>query len=136
MAGRTIVVWLGLLILAIANGGLRESLLKPWLGAPTGQTVSLLVLCVAILGMTWLTIHWLHPSNSRQALGIGGAWALLTAGFEFLAGHYLFRRPWGVLLADYNLLRGEIWILVPVTLLLAPLLIAQARGAFHPPSEN
>jgi hypothetical protein len=45
----------------------------------------------------------------------------MTLGFEFLAGHYLFGKPWPVLVADYNLLRGRVWLFVPLVTLLAPL---------------
>jgi hypothetical protein len=52
----------------------------------------------------------------------------LTLAFEFLAGHYLFGNPWSKLLADYNLLRGHIWVLVLITTAFGPLLSAYGRG--------
>lgn len=45
---------------------------------------------------------------------------ILTLGFEFLAGHYLFGSSWEKLLADYNVARGRIWLLIPIVTLLAP----------------
>jgi hypothetical protein len=51
---------------------------------------------------------------------VGILWAVLTVAFEFLAGHYAFGHPWPELLADYDLLRGRVWLLVLVTTLVAP----------------
>jgi len=39
----------------------------------------------------------------------------LTVAFEFLAGHYVFGTPWHQLVADYNIFRGRIWVLVLIT---------------------
>jgi hypothetical protein len=41
--------------------------------------------------------------------------------FELLAGHYVFGNSWEKLLADYNLFRGRIWVLVLIVILFAPL---------------
>jgi hypothetical protein len=48
-------------------------------------------------------------------------WLLLTLAFEFLAGHSLFGKPWDMLLADYDVVRGRIWVLVLMSTLLAPM---------------
>jgi hypothetical protein len=53
---------------------------------------------------------------------------VLTLAFEFLAGHYLFGAPWPQLLADYNVLRDRIWVLVLATTALAPWLTARSHG--------
>jgi hypothetical protein len=53
---------------------------------------------------------------------------VLTLAFEFLAGHYLFGHPWATLLADYNLARGRIWLLVLVATLLGPVLAYAVRS--------
>jgi hypothetical protein len=46
---RAIAIWLLLLVLAIANGALREAVLTPRLGADAGHRVSTLTLCALIL---------------------------------------------------------------------------------------
>jgi len=55
-------------------------------------------------------------------------WLLLTLAFEFGFGHYVFGKPWSVLLADYRLDQGRIWTLVPVITLLAPWLAGRWKG--------
>jgi hypothetical protein len=136
MLRRSLVVWLGLLVLAIANGGVREALITPSMGASAGHVISTMTLCAAILLLSWLTIGWIRPRSSGDAWAIGGLWFGLTVAFEFLAGHYLFGNPWSRLLEDYNVFRGRVWVLVLLTTALAPFLCARARGLIPSPHET
>ena len=116
---RALAVWLLLLILAVLNGGLRDTQLSPRLGDTVGRGISTLLLCGLIVLATWLTIGWIRPGGSREALAVGALWVALTLAFEFGVGHYGFGKPWPELLADYDLSRGRSWIAgVVVTLLL------------------
>lgn len=124
---RAFLVWLALLVLAVVNGGLREAWLIPRIGGAAGHAVSSLSLSGAILVVSWLTMGWIYPASARDAFLIGLAWLALTLAFEFLAGHYLFRKPWNELLVDYDIMSGRIWVLVLVTTMFAPLLTAYTR---------
>ena len=126
MVLRALAVWIFLLLLAVLNGGLRESWLVPALGPLRGHQASTLLLSALILGATWVTFEWLGLGSAREALLVGALWLALTLAFEFLAGHFLFHRPWPVLLADYDLSQGRIWILVLVVTFLAPTLCRRA----------
>jgi len=117
---RAFAVWLILLLLAVLNGGLREGFLVPRLGAKAAHVVSTLLLSALILGATAPTIGWIAPADERAALGVGALWLGLTLAFEFLGGHFLFQKPWSVLVADYDLTRGRIWVLVLIVTTLAP----------------
>ena len=125
---RSVVVWCAFVAVAIVNGGLRDAVLTPRLGEFGGHITSTILLCAALLVVTWLTIGWIRPAKSTEALLIGGGWVLMTVAFEFLAGHYVFRTPWARLLADYNLVGGRIWLLVLATSAFAPLIMARARN--------
>jgi hypothetical protein len=127
---RSVVVWCIFVVLAILNGALRNAVLTPRLGEFRGHITSTVILCAAILIVTWLTIGWIRPVKSSDALLIGGGWVLMTVAFEFLAGHYVFRTALTTLLADYDLFAGRVWVLVLVTTALAPLLMARARDTF------
>ena len=120
MLGRALIVWCALAVLAIINGGIRERLLTPRLSPRSGHVVSTLSLCALIGIVAWLTLPWLSPQTHGQAWLVGAAWVLWTVAFEFLAGRYVFGYPWQRLVADYDLRRGRIWVLVLVTNLLAP----------------
>lgn len=128
MIWRAIVVWFAVLALASLNGAARQAWLIPRLGPEPGRALSTVILCGLLLLLTWLTIGWIRPASTGQALGVGVLWLVLTLAFEFLAGHYVFGSPWAVLLEDYDLTRGRIWIAVLVVALLAPVWMARLRG--------
>ena len=120
MFARALGVWLGILVLAVLNGAVRDLIVTPQLGEPTGHIASTIVLCVLIALVTRASIRWIGPASRMDAALIGTSWLTLTLSFELLAGHYLFGNSWARLLADYNVRRGRIWPLVLVTVLLAP----------------
>jgi hypothetical protein len=119
---RALAVWCLLLVLAVLNGGVRDTWLSPPLGDAIGRAVSSILLSLVILFATWLTIGWIGPTTAGQAMAVGALWVGLTLAFEFGVGHYGFGTSWDELFADYDLLRGRIWILVLLTTLVAPLL--------------
>ncbi len=116
---RGLMIWLGLVVLAVANCTLRTLALNPWLGERAGHVVSTLLLCLLLMAAALLTMGWIGPRSRADVLWIGGFWLVPTVAFAFLAGHYLFRNPWSKLLAYCNLLRGGIWVLVLITTFLA-----------------
>jgi hypothetical protein len=128
MLVRAFVVWIVLLVTAIANGAVRELAFVPRIGEAAGHILSTLTLCAAIPLLSWLTIGWIRPVSARDAWTVGGVWLSLTLAFEFLAGHYVFGHPWRRLLADYDVSRGRIWVLVLVTTVVAPVVTSAARG--------
>jgi hypothetical protein len=133
MTLRAIAVWFAIVPIAITNGAVREILIAPAAGPAAGHVISTMMLCAAILLVTWITIGWMRPASLRDAARIGITWLALTLAFEFLAGHYMFGTPWDRLLADYNLAEGRVWILVPITTALAPWLTARARHVVSQP---
>jgi hypothetical protein len=102
--------------------------LAPRLGDTLARALSTLSLSAMILLATWYTVTWIGPHTTGRALLVGLLWLLLTLAFEFLAGHYLFHKPWSTLLADYDLRRGRIWIMVLVITFAAPLWLGRLRG--------
>ena len=130
---RAFVAWLALMVLAIANGTFREAVLAPRLGPGGAHLASTLILCLLIVLLSWVLIGWIAPASTADALRVSGLWLLLTLAFEFGFGRLVVGRSWQELLADYNVLRGRVWILVLITIVLAPPLAARARGLLGPP---
>jgi hypothetical protein len=128
---RALAVWFGILVLANLNGAARQVLLIPRLGETAGRAVSTLILSGGVVVLTWLTIRWIGPGSTGDGIRIGVLWLGLTLGFEFLVGHYVFGNPWSVLLADYDVSRGRIWIVVLVLTLVAPLWTARLTGVLR-----
>ena len=131
MTLRATAVWVLLLVIAILNGGVRERWITPRWGPRTGHIASTLMLAALIFLTTWLNVRWLRLSTPGDALRVGILWLVLTLAFELIAGHYLFRRSWPSLWAEYDLSRGRIWVLVPLVTFLAPLLAGYPRGLFR-----
>ena len=125
---RAVLVWLIILLLAILNGGLRQELLIPRLGEQVGRVLSPIILAVLVLLAAWIFTPWIRPATTRDAWLVGLFWLGLTLAFEFLAGHYLFGDPWERLLAEYNVARGRLWVFVPMTTLIAPVLVRRFRS--------
>ncbi|MEA3364709.1 MAG: hypothetical protein U9Q79_03625 [Candidatus Hydrogenedentes bacterium] len=123
------VVWVVLLVLAILNAGVRENVYQPRLGEQTGHVIST-VLFVAFIWTviySFLTLLKKVPSTP-QLWTLGAAWAAATVAFEFLFGHYIVGLSWSRLFHDYNILKGRIWVLVLLSLLVAaPVLGALMR---------
>jgi hypothetical protein len=100
---------------------------SPWLEASAGHIISTFILCGVVLLGSLLLVRRLALKDTSVLLGVGALWIILTVAFEFGFGHYVMEHPWSLLFADYNLLRGRIWILVPVTTLCGPLLMARVQ---------
>jgi len=54
-------------------------------------------------------------------------WLVLTLLFEFGFGRYR-GNSWEKLFTDYNLLKGRLWILIPLWLAIAPYLFFKLRN--------
>jgi hypothetical protein len=128
MLTRALAVWFVMLVVASANGALRQAVLIPSLGDVAGRAISTVALATLIALLTWITIGWIHPRSKGDAWRIGAMWVALTLAFEFLAGHYLFGTPWPALLEDYDVGQGRIWILVLIVTATTPRVAAGARA--------
>ncbi|WP_436935163.1 hypothetical protein [Halovenus marina] len=115
-------VWLVLAVIAVLNGGLRETVLIPRVGEYAGHVISTALLVAAILVVSFLYFQWTTLAYARAELVLVGVlWTVLTVGFEFLVG-YVEGTPVSVTLGQYNVFAGQVWIAVPLTLLVSPLL--------------
>ncbi len=129
---RSLAVWLLILVLAVLNGAVRDGWLVPRLGDPLARALSSVTLSALVFLTTFATVSWIRPVTARQAWWLGTLWVVLTLAFEFLAGHYAFRRSWSELLVDYNLRQGRIWVLVLVTTFVSPWSTARLRHLIRP----
>jgi len=118
---RASLLWLAFLALAILAGALRQFLLAPAMGDLPARAVCTVLLCVLYYAAIRAFVLRLRIDGTSTRLFLGIFWSGLTLAFEFGIG--LARGlSWDAMLADYNMLEGRLWPLVPLTLLLAPLL--------------
>ncbi len=120
---KSLLIWLSFIPVAILNGGLREYVLLRTIGEKWALPVSGIILSVCIFLITWLLlprITQIRTSKYCWLTGIG--WALLTIAFEFATG-LAGGNTVAELLAAYNPLTGNLWLLVLATTLLSPIIV-------------
>lgn len=117
---KAVAVWFGIALLAVANGVLRELFLNKKLGERYGHVLSTLLLSAVVFVVAFLSRRWIGIGSIGEAWLLGVVWVAMTLAFEFLAGHYVFGNPWEKILADYNVAKGRVWLLVPICTLFAP----------------
>src|SRR5919202_7098753 len=104
--------WLGATVIAIVNGIARRALYEERVGPMAAHYSATAVLLVLLGGYMWLLARrWPIPTR-RTAVLIGGAWTALTIVFEFGLGRYVAGESWATLLQQYNLSRGNVWVLI------------------------
>ena len=115
-------IWVLMAIVAVLNGGFREVVLIPRVGEYLGHVLSTALLVIIILSISFGYFQWTAVEYTQvELLLVGVLWTVLTVGFEFLVG-YIENTPVSVTLGQYNVFAGQVWILVPLTLLFSPLL--------------
>ncbi len=117
-------------VVAVANGVFREVAIVPRMGDYSGHLLSTALLIAAILALSYGYFSRSRIDYRRaELLAVGVIWVVLTVGFEFLVGH-LEGIPVEDTLAQYDVLAGQVWVLVPLALFLAPLVFGS--GARNP----
>jgi hypothetical protein len=127
LAAKALTLWLAIAGLAVVNGWLREAVLIPLLGRTPGLVLSGLLLCALILWITLLALAWLRARRRSQLIGIGATWLMHTLVFEFSLGR-LQGKSWPALFEAYTFKDGNLWLLVLLVTLVAPVLAARWRS--------
>ena len=125
---RAALVWLAILVLAIANGALREGLLIPRFGRTPGLVASGLLLSALVLLVAFATLGWIAPASPSLAWAVGALWLAMTLAFEFGFGGLVQHKPLHELLAAYRFEDGNLWPMVLLVVLVAPALAQRLRG--------
>ena len=115
-------VWAVMAVVAVVNGGFREVVLIPRLGDYPGHVASTALLVAAILLVSLAYFSRTPIAYERvELVAIGALWTVLTVGFEFAVG-YVEGTPVSVTVGQYDVFAGQVWIAVPIALLVSPLL--------------
>ena len=119
---KSLLVWVCFIPVAILNGGLREHVLARALGEKWALPLSGIILSACIFLITWLLLpRAVKALSSKDSLRIGICWVFLTIAFEFVSG-LAGGSTITELLAAYNPLTGNLWLLVLATTLLSPVM--------------
>ncbi|WP_440997063.1 hypothetical protein [Arhodomonas sp. SL1] len=124
---KALAIWVGILVLAVLNGVLREAVLFPAMGTRIAMVLSGVILSALILAMAYLMLPWLSVSGWVELVGVGLGWLALTLVFEFSFGLWQ-GKSWPTMLEAYTFKDGNIWPIVLLVIALAPYLAAKVRG--------
>jgi ABC-type transporter Mla MlaB component len=122
------VAWLGLMLLAILNGILRERAYAPLMSELGAHQLSSLILIALSALYAWSLTGIYRIQSAGHALLIGLIWLGMTVGFEFAFGYYVMGHPWEKLMHDYDMLSGRLWLLVLLWTAIAPCLFYRLRA--------
>ena len=125
------ILWLGMALFAIANGYIGETYVTPKLGNYGSHTYKTLSFIPIIF-----LVSWFYALQTRGELWLTSAlfvscfWIGLTILFEFFFGHYVLGNSWEVLIADYRIWQGRLWLLILISEVIAPLTMAWLINRF------
>ncbi len=113
--------WFGMMVLAIINGGLRDFAYKQRIGDLPAHQISTVVLIILLAAYTWVLTRIWPIKSASQAWIIGATWLLMTEAFEIGMG-LAAGDSWSELFHAYNIFAGQVWILIPLWVLVGPYL--------------
>jgi hypothetical protein len=116
-----LLLWFPMLLIAILNGAMRESWLRKRMSTLSAHQLSTLTLIILFGVYMAIIFSYFNLRSGNEALKVGIIWTIMTLLFEFGFGRWR-GTPWTELLADYNILQGRLWVLVPIWMCIAPYL--------------
>lgn len=119
---RHLLGWLAMPVAAVANGALRDATYGKRMSRTASHSLAVGPLAAFVL--VWaVLLQRRRPLPGRgPALRVGLVWLAFTLAFEFGMGAGR-RVPVRDMLADYDVRSGNLWPLVPLTVVAAPPLV-------------
>jgi len=117
-----LLCWFLLVIVGIVNGVLREKTYGRLVSELTAHQVSTATFIVFTGVLVWGVSRTWPLDSAAQAWLVGVLWVTATVAFEFGFGRYVIGHSWQQLRRDYNLLKGRLWLLALIWLLVMPYL--------------
>jgi hypothetical protein len=123
---RATLVWMLIMLAETGHGVIREVFIAPVIGAMHARQLGVLVGCILIFIIAWLTARWMNARTRREQLAVGAFWVGLTLIFEFVLGRAT-GASWSRILSDYNLLHGGLLLLGLAFMFVTPMLTRRSR---------
>ena len=128
MAQKSLEVWLFVALAAMMNGMFRSLFLVPRLGDHAAHVLSVLMMMILVLLLSSVLVNrFLREYGNSDLFLIGFLWMAMSVSVDFLFEYFVMDVPWRVILRDYNLFSGRIWLLVLVTEIIGPWFMASNR---------
>lgn len=125
---KTSMIWFVIVILAIVNAIFRETVLVSLLGQNIALPLSGILLSLIVFIVTYLSSPLFGKNNILIYFLIGLQWVVMTLLFEFLFGYYVIGKSWSSLLQVFNIMKGDLMILVLLVSLFSPILVAKIKN--------
>jgi hypothetical protein len=117
-----ILAWFPMVLIAVANGALREYGYGKRMTRRSAHQLSTLI-GIVLFGIYILgVLRFWPPASAGQAIRVGLVWLVLTVTFEFGFGHFVAGHSWQRLLQDYNIRAGRVWPAILLWVAIAPYL--------------
>ena len=120
--GKLLVAWLIILPCMVANGIFRELIIKRFTPAQVAEVISAATGIAIVLGVTRFTLRPLAGKSATDLVSASVTLVLLTIVFEFVFGHYVDRKSWSDLVANYAIWHGKLWPIVLAVIAFTPFL--------------
>jgi len=124
---RIVGVWVLFVIVAILNAAIRELIFTPMIGQQLALPLSGILLSIFIFFITLGMVPFLKVSNLSGFWLVGVFWVLLTVTFEFIFGYYIIGESWDTLFEIFNILEGNLFVLVLLVTAVSPYIAAKIR---------
>ncbi|PVD51971.1 hypothetical protein DC498_12845 [Terrimonas sp.] len=116
-----------MLILAIINGSARDLWYKKYVGEIRAHQISTFSLVLLFGIYIWIVMKKTPVESEMNAILLGLFWLILTLIFEF--GFGLMRGSTiSQLLGEYNIMKGRVWVLIPIWVSFAPYLFFKIQS--------
>ena len=123
---RAALVWMLIMLAETGHGIVREVFIAPVIGGLRARQLGVLVGCVIILVIAWLTTRWMNARTVRDQLAVGAFWVALTLVFELALGRAM-GASWSRLVSDYNPAHGGFMLFGLAFMFITPWLTRKLR---------
>ena len=120
MTIRYLLAWLPMVIFAILNGLVREFTYGQYTSDQFAHQLSTFSLIIIFSVYVWFLNHKWPLESPDQAALVGVIWLILTVSFEFAMGLFISGLSWEQMFQTYNILSGNLWLLVPLAVAVLP----------------
>lgn len=117
-------IWIMIIPVSILNGGLRDNVLNEFGDIALPLSGIILGLCIFVIA--YFLIPKIKDCGKKEYIIFGVIWFVLTNFFDMLM--YLSEGGGlGDLVKSYNFLTGNLWVVVVLTTLFAPMAVAKIK---------
>ena len=109
-----------MVILAILNGTIRDFTYGQFTSDHLAHQLSTFSLIIVFSVYVWLLNRKWPLKTLGQAALVGLIWLILTVAFEFAMGLFISGQSWEQMFQAYNILSGNLWLLVPLAVAVLP----------------